>query len=241
MSLRILKNIVWLLFGKKRLSRKIRKCNEIQINKSALKNISFNIRGCNNTVVIKNNTINGKIFLNIFGDNNRIFIDENVSISDSLRIYIGQDHPYFGKVTDSVFSIGKNTSVESLKYITYNSGTFCEIGDDCMISFGITIYNTDGHPILDKETGKLVNHVSGIRIGRHSWLGMNTVILKNSVIPDNSIIGCSSVFSGKKFTRTYCAYAGNPAVQIRTDVDWNVDGKRYGYITNNRQSENSNQ
>ena len=169
--------------------------NDIRINENVRANVDLNIIGKNNKIIINTDAIIGKLNLKIFGDNNYILIDENVSVSSGLFILIGKNHPNFGKVCNSKLEIHKDTSIESLEYITYNSNTFCVIEEQCMLSYGILIYNTDGHPIFDKDTGELLNKPRGITIGKHSWIGMKATILKNSIVPCNSIIACNAVYA----------------------------------------------
>ena len=105
------------------------------------------------------------------------------------------------------------------------------LADDCMFSSNIKLYNTDAHPIFDKNTEEIINKVKGIKIGRHSWIGYGVSILKNSIVPDNSIIGWQSVFTGVK-TKPYCAFAGNPAKCVKENVTWDTNGAKAGYIDN---------
>ncbi|MCQ2743327.1 MAG: hypothetical protein MJ230_00830 [bacterium] len=177
--------------------KRVSKNNVIDIAKCNKKRIKLDIVGENNTISIptelKNNA---KIHIRIFGDDNKIIIKEGFTLSNKISILIGQNHKNFGKVTNSEFIIDENTSIESMNYITFNSNTYCHIGKNCMFSFYIKLYNTDGHPIFDKDTGKLVNKVKGIEIGDHCWIGYGATILKNSIVPPNSIIGWNAVFSG---------------------------------------------
>lgn len=237
MHITFVQDLIDIIRGKKRRAKnkiiEIFKNNNIDIPKEYKDKINLNIEGQNNTIIVpKNNHIIGNISINIYGDNNKIIFNENVYVANSLSISIGQNHPNFGKVINSSFTIGKNSGVESLSYITFNSNTYCNIEKDCMLSYGITIYNTDAHPIFKKDTKEVINKVKGITIGEHSWVGMGVTILKNSIIPKNSIIGCNTVFSGGGKTKSYCAFAGNPARVVKENVDWNSNGAKYGYIDN---------
>ena len=227
-----LQDIIDILRGKKLPLKELSKNNNIDIPKKLLKNITLEITGKNNTIRITPPLKNNHIHVVIFGDNNEITINENVAIGKKLSIRIGFNFPNHGKANNTKFIIGKNTSLEEVEYMTYNSNVFCEIGDSCMLSHGIKIYNTDAHPIFDLSTKKLINKVKGIKIGNNSWIGMNSVILKNSIIPDWSILGCNTVFSGKKFTKTNCIFAGNPARMVKENVYWDANGAKCGYIEN---------
>lgn len=236
MHITFVQDLIDTIRGKKRRAKnkiiEMFKNNNIDIPKEYKDKINLNIEGQNNTIIVpKNNHIIGSLNINIYGDNNKIIFDENVYVSIELSIFIGQNHPYLGKVIKSSFTIGKNSSVEALLYVTKNSNTYCNIEENCMLANGITIYNTDAHPIFKKDTREIINKVKGITIGEHSWIGKNVTILKNSTVPAHSIIGYNAVFSGSK-TQSYCAFAGNPAKIIKENVDWDSNGAKYGYIEN---------
>lgn len=144
---------------------------------------------------------------------------------------MGQRHDYFGNIENAQFTINKNTSIEDMKYITYNSNSKCIIGANCMFLFGITLDNTDAHAILDYKTKRLVNVVDGIYVGNHCWIGMNVTLLKNTVILDDCIIGAQSVVSGK-LPVEHAVYAGNPVHLVKENRNWDANGKKYGYIEN---------
>ena len=209
------------------------KGNIIDIAPEDKPNFNFEIIGDNNKIVVKKMANSGLDIVKVllYGDNNEIFIDEGLYVSSGFNILIGQNHPNFGKVKNSKINISKNVSMESVEYVTFNSNTYCEIEDDCMFSYNIKLYNTDAHPIFDKTTGEIINKVKGIKIGKHSWIGYGVSILKNSIVPDNSIIGWQSVFTGTK-TQPYCIFAGNPAKCIKENVTWDTNGAKTGYIEN---------
>ena len=199
--------------------------NDINISEQNKSNISLFIEGIGNKVYIPELPVGPfSIFIYVYGNYNKIELGENFSLSGKLEIVIGNNHKNFGMVENCSFVVGENTSVESLKYITYNSNVFCDIEKDCLFSSNTTIFNTDAHPIYDLDTNKLINKVKGIRIGEHSWIGANVTILKNSNVPKNSIIGWGSVFSGSGGEAKNCAFAGNPARVVRRNIKWCRDG-----------------
>lgn len=213
--------------------------NNISADKKTLEHLELHINGKGNTVEITEPLLDdgAKIVICIYGNNNKIIIEKGFHLSSVLEIQIGQKHPNFGEVRDASFKIGSNTSAESLRYMTYNSNTCCDIGRDCMFAYNIEIFNTDGHPIFDVNTKEVVNHVKGITIGEHSWIGRGAVILKNSVVPPDSIIGMNAVYSGnplKKYGEniSHCAFAGNPAKLIKQNITWDQNGAVCGYIEN---------
>lgn len=114
--------------------------------------------------------------------------------------------------------IGKDFTMEGGE-IAATEGETVTIGEDCMFSEDIEIRNGDSHVILDKATSKRTNYARPITIGNHVWLTAHVRVLKGSIIPDDSIVGNSSVVSGK-FTNTNAIYAGNPARLVKTGTTW---------------------
>lgn len=195
--------------------------NIIDINSSALHKVNLNIHGKNNKIEIKNlsEEILSKIEISIYGDNCSVFIDENFYTSYGIHILLGLNHKNYAKINNTHLKIGKNTSIEGARIITFNSNNTITVGDECMLSENVMLYNTDSHPIYNKETGKIINYVHDMTIGNHCWLGMNVKILKNSFIADNCIVGADSVIT-KKFTESNCILAGVPAKVGRKNIDW---------------------
>ncbi|MDR2337757.1 MAG: acyltransferase, partial [Deltaproteobacteria bacterium] len=96
----------------------------------------------------------------------------------------------------------------------------CFIGDDCMISNEIEISTTDNHTIFDKINKKIINKQKRpLIIGNHCWIGRHVRILKNAQIPNNTIIGMSSIVT-KKFEEENTIIAGYPAKVIKHNVEW---------------------
>lgn len=91
--------------------------------------------------------------------------------------------------------IGKNCVINGCNiYLHDEPGTIVKIGDDCMFSFGITIWPADGHAIED-EKGNLVNFAENITIGDHVWLGMDCKILKGANVPSGAIVAAASIYT----------------------------------------------
>ncbi len=218
--------------GRRRLLKRIARIreqgNEIIIAADDIRRIKFTVRGRGNYIRIgKLAPGTGKISIDIFGENCRVEIGDGFCVSQQLGVVIGQDHPNFGKVIGSKVCIGNETSIESATIITFNSHTEVAIGANCMFSFGITLYQTDGHPIYEFGTNKICNIPRTMQIGNHVWVGKDVTILKNAIIPDGCIVGWGSVVSGR-FTQPHAIICGDPARQIEgRKVDWAEGDPRY--------------
>lgn len=206
--------------------------NEIRVAKEDLHRVKIRIRGEGNVVHIGKLTPgSGSIEIRITGNGNRVHLAEGISVSSSLKISVGAPASTLGPVTDVDVSIGAGSGFESTSILTYNSHASIEIGERCMFSFGIQIYHTDGHAIMDTETGKIINPVRKLVIGNHVWVGAHVTIMKNTQIGNNCIVGWGAVISGRH-PDSNCIYAGNPATLRKKGITWEVNGAKCGYIAN---------
>lgn len=199
--------------------------------------LKIRIDGKDNVVKIRNCSLSPEAMIRVYicGDHNTVILD-GMRLSGRLQISMGQNHEYFGPITGAKVMISSGTSIEEMTYMTYNSHAEFTVDEDCMISYGVTVYNTDAHAILDYEAKELVNPVRGIHIGKHCWIGMHVTIMKNTFLPEDSIVGARSVVSGR-WQEQHAIYAGNPAVLVKRNRTWNPNGKMCGYIANKGGSE----
>lgn len=72
------------------------------------------------------------------------------------------------------------------------------IGDECLLADGVRIKTSDGHPIYDFN-GNLVNTPGNIIVGDRVWIGLECVLLKNTVVGSGAIIGAKSMLSKRKY------------------------------------------
>ena len=105
-----------------------------------------------------------------------------------------------------------------------SDGNAITIGEDCMFSGDVEIWNSDTHLITDIEGNPLNHKPAPIHIGNHVWLGKHAKILKGVSIGNNSIIGMSSVVT--KNVPNNSIAAGNPARVVRDGISW-----KKGFIT----------
>lgn len=202
--------------------------NEVVMAPKDICRVKLNIVGKGNRVKIGElRSGSGLISISIYGDNCRLEIEEGCAVNQRLSILMGQCHPNFGKVRNCAIHIGKGTSIESASVILFSSHTAVSVGANCMLSFDITLYQTDAHPIYEFGTDKIVNIPRTMTIGDHVWIGKGVSIMKNSIIPDGCIVGWGSVVTGR-FTEPNSILCGNPARQIKgRKVDWKPGDPRY--------------
>ncbi len=79
-----------------------------------------------------------------------------------------------------------------------------------MIAHSVEISTTDFHSVHDCD-GKVTNADASVVIGDHVWIGKRATINKGAMIPNDSVVGASSVVT-KAFTNPNVLIAGNPAM-----------------------------
>ncbi len=173
--------------------------------------LSININGNNNEIRIElpANFINTSIVMD--GDNNKFTL--KTTLHRNIR------HTTFGLEGGSEIYVGSGMSSYRDINIVAKNGKNIHIGNECMFAREIMVRNNDGHIILDKETGELLNAPEDIYIGDNVWVGMRSMILKGAYVPKGSVIGAMSLVN-KKFEEENILIAGVPARQIRSNIEW---------------------
>lgn len=139
-----------------------------------------NLRG---SINIKVNNSNSLIYI---GNNCELNNLEILSFQDFDEIIVGNHVTTSNATTNKITFISGGHAGESTPYLV--------IGDDCMFSYGITIRNTDAHPIISLLTDNQINSpVRGVLIEPHVWIGQDASILKDVTIGCGSIIGMGAI------------------------------------------------
>jgi|SRR5690554_5724831 len=70
------------------------------------------------------------------------------------------------------------------------------IGANCVIASGVNIIDSNGHQLYSKDRTVGRDIPKEIIIGNNVWIGVNSIILKNTKIGDNSVVSAGSVVKG---------------------------------------------
>jgi acetyltransferase-like isoleucine patch superfamily enzyme len=93
------------------------------------------------------------------------------------------------------------------------------VGDCCLLAAGVTLRNSDGHPVLERVSGEISNvPARGILIEPHAWLGERSAVLKDVTIGAFARVGFGSVVT--RDLPRYAVAQGVPAT-------FRVDSSRY--------------
>jgi acetyltransferase-like isoleucine patch superfamily enzyme len=123
----------------------------------------------------------------------------------------------------------ENASISIGKRVFINGSLIAaqriEIGDDVLVSWGVTIVDHNSHAIsfsqrvndvtdwkLGKKDWSNVK-VAPIKISNKVWIGFNSIILKGVSIGEGAIVGAGSVVT--KDVPAWTIVGGNPARVIR--------------------------
>jgi acetyltransferase-like isoleucine patch superfamily enzyme len=122
---------------------------------------------------------------------------------------------------NAIISIGQRVFING----TIIAATKIEIGDDVMISWGVTIVDHNSHSISFSHRAADVTNwrmgkkdwtqvkVAPVQIGDKVWIGLNALILKGVTIGEGAVVGAGAVVT--KDVPAWTIVGGNPARIIR--------------------------
>ena len=91
------------------------------------------------------------------------------------------------------------------------------LGDYVIASWDVLLIDDDFHSYIDTNTGKK-NLITGkITIGNNVWLCARSVILKNSVIPNDSIVSAGTIVNSR-FEQNGIIISSPKSAIIKSDV-----------------------
>jgi acetyltransferase-like isoleucine patch superfamily enzyme len=203
----LLKNLLLYFFNFYR--KKIKSVNNIIIKKSRPSKLKLDIYGKNNHIIFEKKCKLGYITIFISGNNNKITISENCNLKKSI---------FWIEDNNCEIFLDQYTTIESADFAVSENNSKIFIGKDCMFSSDIKLKTGDSHSIIDVESKNRINPAGNIFIGNHCWLGQEVIILKNTRIGDNCVVGVRSIL-----TKSYEANSlivGTPAKVIKEKIDW---------------------
>jgi acetyltransferase-like isoleucine patch superfamily enzyme len=127
---------------------------------------------------------------------------------------------------DGVVSIGDRCFIGRSDLVCYRG---IQIGDDVIISWGVTVVDHDSHAIdWNQRSNDVADWAKGrkcwanvmhapVTIENKVWIGFDVSILKGVTIGEGSVIGACSVVTND--IPPYTVAAGNPARVIRSLKD----------------------
>jgi acetyltransferase-like isoleucine patch superfamily enzyme len=197
----------YLIFVESKKKYKKGKLNVINLLGFHLK-LEYNIIGDNNVVLFnESKSSNCKIYIR--GNNNRIKIDSNCYLKNTILWIEGEG---------CVLQINSYTTVESAHFALTGNSNKILIGTDCMLSTNITVRTGDSHKIYDKSTNIILNYNSDVIIEDHVWIGDDVTILKGVKIGSGTIIGTKALVTNNVPCSSIAA--GIPSRVLKHNIYW---------------------
>lgn len=175
-----------------------------------MKKVNIHIKGSGNTLSIGRGSMVNNCKIRIDGS------DQMVDIGEDCLYHAGKIYLRYNK--GQHIRIGDKTTIEDA-YLLTDEDASIDIGCDCMFSKFVHLRAGDGHSVLDVVSGKRINRARSIVIGDRVWVGRAVCILKGAVVPSECVIGAHAVVT-RRYDRSGCAIAGNPATVVREGVTW---------------------
>lgn len=171
---------------------------------------TFKITGNSNQIIIGKLSRLKNCHFTIIGNNCKIIIGGGSTIISNTEFWCQDDN--------STIIIGNDFTMEG-GHIASTEGEIIKIGNDCMFSGNIEIRNGDSHSIIDINSGQRINYAKSVNIGNHVWLAAHVRVLKGAKIPNNSIIGNSSLVTSE-LSDEHSIYSGTPCKIIKNNINW---------------------
>lgn len=146
----------------------------------------------------------------ILAMNGAIIINRNVVIRSSSKGYHAGMPFHCTLLTDksnASIQIGENSRLNGVYIHAQKS---ISIGKNCVIAAGVNILDSNGHILHSKDRTIGRDNPKEILIGDNVWIGLNSIILKGTVIGNNSVISAGSVVKG--YFPDNKLIGGNPAI-----------------------------
>ncbi len=141
---------------------------------------------------------------------------------------------------DATLIFGKTFSLGSLsRIIVFRRMRF---GNEVLISWECQFFDSDFHFIKTNEN-KIKDNCGDVNIEDGVWIGTRATVLKNTVLPKNTIVGANSLCSGN-YSEKYgegILLSGIPAKLAKKDIEYLKDKKQelelFQYFKNHQNSE----
>lgn len=161
-------------------------------------------------------------------------IHESIKIKTKIKVFIGERaYLHLDKqvsaenaslnlsAADTTMWVGERSWLRTLRCIcNAEPGMEIIMGKDIVMSLDVLFRPTDGHTIIDIQSGKPINMPKfGIHVDDHVWLGQSVTLLKDAHIPRDCIVGAHSVVGKKDFIPN-SIIAGIPANIIKSGINW---------------------
>jgi acetyltransferase-like isoleucine patch superfamily enzyme len=138
-------------------------------------------------------------------------------------LLLGSSVKFFTHMGPTLIQVDKNAYISMGDYARIGSGVWMRAGlqilieKHVLIAPGVKIFDHHMHPVSERYAG----YSRPVKLGRNTWIGLDSLILPGVEIGNHSIVGGGSVVTRNVSPKT--VVAGNPALMIDTiecSDDW---------------------
>lgn len=148
------------------------------------------------------------------GKKNYLLLNENASIKFNGRCTMSSG---ISLILDlGTLEIGENFFCN--KNCTISCNDKITIGDNVLIGWNVEILDSDNHKLIYKNKMEICDR-RAIKIGNHVWVAAFSHILKNSFIPNGSVVAYHSLVT-KPFKGEKLLLGGSPAKVMQEQIEW---------------------
>ena len=185
--------------------------NVVRYYKSTLTSVVFNIKGDRNTIEIADGCRLHNVTFYIRGNDHQVLIGRDCCFNLGGTIWLED--------SSCSLTIGKDSTFEEVLLTLTEPGSKIFIGQGCMFASDIDVRTGDSHAVISRASGKRLNDAEDVTIGNHVWIAAHSVLLKGSLVSDDSVVATGSVVT-RKFGEKGIIIGGNPAVQLKEGITW---------------------
>lgn len=128
------------------------------------------------------------------------------------NVILHEDTGFYLESKKAKIEIGDHTFINRRSEIRCKEQV--KIGNNCAISWDVSIIDTDYHQLFGSESTKPVF------IGDRVWIGCKSTILKGITIGNGAVVAAGSVVT--KDVEPYTLVAGVPAKEVKRNVKWSL-------------------
>lgn len=148
------------------------------------------------------------------GKRNYLHLNENASIQFNGRCTMSSG-------VSLILDLGKLEIGENFycnKNCTISCNDHIVIGDGVLFGWNVELLDSDNHQVIHPHKPPTPGR-GPIKIGDHVWVAAFSHVLKNSTIPDGSIVSYHSVVTGR-FAGEKLLLGGCPAKVLEEQIEW---------------------
>jgi acetyltransferase-like isoleucine patch superfamily enzyme len=170
------------------------------------------INGNDNTIKLGCANEYRLLVINLKGNEKKVEIKSSIKNIRSLKFTSIRGNQQY-------LLIGENFSCGGIEIQMNDGYERCSIGANCLFSSGIKLRTSDGHSVVDLDTGMAINLPKDVHIADRVWVGEDVSFLKGAGISSDSVVGSRAVVT-KGFKQSNCVIAGFPATVVKEDIKW---------------------